>query len=107
MGILWTLKSKLQTSGFLMVCVMLFLYFLFYTINGERGLLKYFYLKKEIAQAQKIEDQYNRQKTELEGKVRLLSSSSLDLDMLEERARAVLNYVGTDEFVILDNSSDQ
>ncbi|MDR1694125.1 MAG: septum formation initiator family protein [Lactobacillaceae bacterium] len=107
MNILWNLQNKLKTSGFLMLCVMVFVYFLFYTINGERGLLKYLYLKKEIAQAQKIADQYNIQKTKLEDKVRLLSSSSLDLDMLEERARVVLNLVSDDEFVILDNSIEE
>lgn len=90
-----------------MLCIMLFMYFLFYTINGERGLLKYLYLKKEISQAQKIAAQYNLQKTKLEDKVKLLSSSSLDLDMLEERARIVLNLVGDDEFIILDNSIDE
>ena len=34
--------------------------------------------------------------------VRLLSPDSLDLDLLDERARIVLNFVGDDEFVILD-----
>lgn len=69
-------------------------------------MLRYLYLKKEISQAEVIAKQYNIQKTKLEDKVRLLSSSSLDLDLLEERARVVLNFVGNDEFIILDNSSD-
>lgn len=107
MNIFWNLHNKIKSSGFLMLCMMVFVYFLFYTINGERGLFKYLYLKKEIAQAQKISDQYNVQKQKLEDKVKLLSSSSLDLDMLEERARVVLNLVGNDEFVILDNSIDE
>ena len=34
--------------------------------------------------------------------MRLLSPDSLDLDLLDERARIVLNFVGDDEFVILD-----
>ena len=38
----------------------------------------------------------------MEEKIRLLSPSSLDLDMLDERARAVLNMAKEDEFVILD-----
>ena len=36
----------------------------------------------------------------------LLSSSSLDLDMLEERAREVLNFAGEDEFIVLDEVSE-
>lgn len=107
MNIIWNLQNKIKTSGFLMLCIMVFAYFLFYTVNGERGFLKYLYLKKEIAQAQKISEQYSSQKKELEDKVKLLSSSSLDLDMLEERARVVLNLVGNDEFIILDNSINE
>ena len=51
--------------------------------------------------------QYSAQKHKLEAKVRLLSSSSLDLDMLDERARVVLNFAGNDEFVILDETENK
>ena len=51
--------------------------------------------------------QYSAQKQKLEAKVRLLSSSSLDLDMLDERARVVLNFAGNDEFVILDETENK
>lgn len=91
MGLFLDLPNKIKNSGFLILCVLLFFYFSFYTINGERGLLKYMYLSKEIAYAKTIAAQYSAQKHKLEAKVRLLSSSSLDLDMLDERARVVLN----------------
>ena len=103
MGLFLELTNKIKNSGFLILCVLLFFYFSFYTINGERGLLKYMYLSKEIAYAKDIAAQYSAQKQKLEAKVRLLSSSSLDLDMLDERARVVLNFAGDDEFVILDD----
>lgn len=106
MGLFLDLSSKVKNSGFLILCILLFFYFSFYTVNGERGLLKYMYLSKEIAYAQKIATQYGEQKSKLESKVRLLSSSSLDLDLLEERARVILNLAGNDEFVILDSSQD-
>jgi len=38
----------------------------------------------------------------LEEKVKHLSNSSLDLDLLEERARIVLNMAAQDEFILLD-----
>lgn len=107
MNFLWAIQNKLKTSGFLMLCITVFIYFLFYTINGERGIIKYLYLKSEITQARSISDKYKQQKQTLEDKVRLLSSSSLDLDLLEERARVVLNFASQDDFIILDSSLDE
>ena len=85
------LQNRIKNSSFLLICIFLFFYFMYHAVNGERGFLKYMYLKKEIAQAEKIAASYHEQKVHLEDKVRLLSSSSLDLDMLEERARVVLD----------------
>ena len=106
MGLLMELHNRLKNSSFVLVCVFLVAYFLYHTVNGERGVLRYMLLKKEIAQAEKIAESYHKQKLKLEDKVRLLSSSSLDLDMLEERAREVLNFASEDEFIILDEASE-
>ena len=103
MGILAELQNKIQKSGVLIFFVLLFFYFVFYTINGERGLRRYLHLRKEVGYAEQLAERYSREKHELEEKVRLLSSGSLDLDMLDERARTVLNFVSDDEFIILDN----
>ena len=105
MGLFLDLQAKLKDSLWLIVVFLIFIYFSFYTINGERGLLRYMYLSKEIKYAQEIADKYSAEKKLLEQKVRLLSSNSLDLDMLDERARVVLNMVGEDEFIILDNGN--
>lgn len=107
MGIFLELQNKIKNSGLLLICILLFLYFSYHAVNGDRGFLKYVFLKKEISAAQKVADNYHHQKVKLEEKVKLLSSSSLDLDLLEERARVVLNFAGQDEFIILDDSADK
>lgn len=104
MTFIWTIQNKLKSLGFVIICMMLSSYFLFYAIKGERGVIKYFYLKQEIAAAEKIAAKYKDQKNHLEMQVKRLSSSSLDLDLLEERARVVLNFVGDDEFIIIDGT---
>ena len=101
MGLFLDLQNKFKNSLWLIVVFLVFIYFSFYTVNGERGLLRYMYLSKEIKYARQVAEQYNAEKRELEQKVRLLSSNSLDLDLLEERARIVLNFAADDEFVIL------
>ena len=83
--------------------VLLFFYFSFYAFYGERGFRKYLYLSKEIEYARGLSNQYKFQKNDLDKQVRLISPDSLDLDLLEERVRMVLNYVGDGEFVVLED----
>lgn len=102
MGFLLDIQNRIKNSGLLIFCTLLSLYFIFHGISGERGLLKLLYLRNEISEAEQIANMYHQEKIKLEEKVKLLSSSSLDLDLLDERARVVLNLVGKDEFIILD-----
>ena len=111
MGLFLDLQNKFKNSLWLIVVFLVFIYFSFYTVNGERGLLRYMYLSKEIKYARQVAERntadtealHNQRVAALEQKVRLLSSNSLDLDLLEERARIVLNFAADDEFVILDS----
>lgn len=99
--------TKIKTSsGFLFIVILTFIYFSVYAVKGERGFFRYIYLSSELEQAREIADKYAQEKSEWEQKVKLLSSDSLDLDMLDERARIVLNMVGKDEFVILEDGSE-
>ncbi len=101
-----TLAKIKSSSGFLFIVILTFIYFSVYAVKGERGFFRYIYLSSEVAQAREIADKYAQEKNEWEQKVKLLSSDSLDLDMLDERARIVLNMVGKDEFVILEDGSE-
>ena len=105
MGFLLDIQNRIKNSGLLIFCTLLSLYFIFHGISGERGLLKLLYLRNEISEAEQIANMYHQEKIKLEEKVKLLSSSSLDLDLLDERARVVLNLVGSDEFIILDSDN--
>ncbi len=107
MFFLLELQNKIKSSGILIFCTILSIYFIFHGISGDRGLLKMLYLKAEITKAEKIAETYHQERIQLEEKVKLLSASSLDLDLLDERARIVLNMVDKDEFVILDSDEDK
>ncbi len=97
--------SKIKgSSGFLFIIILTFIYFSFYAVKGERGFMRYVYLTGEVQKARDVARRYAEEKAGWEEKVRLLSAESLDLDLLEERARIVLNMVGMDEFVILDEN---
>lgn len=91
-----------KQSGLLISFVILSFYFAYNIFCGERGLQKYLHLKKEVQYAQEIAAQYQQKKEDLNQEIKLLSPNSLDIDLLDERARDVLNLVGKGEFIILD-----
>jgi len=77
-------------------------YFAFHIFHGERGLLAWWKLQKQVIKAEATAETIGARRSHLENQVRLLNPGSLDPDMLEERARLMLNYGLADEVVILD-----
>jgi cell division protein FtsB len=76
-------------------------YFAFHAVEGERGLRTYFALNLQTELAREERDALRHDRRTIERRVNLLKPGSLDLDMLDERARKILNKVHEDDFVIL------
>jgi len=76
-------------------------YFAFHTVEGDRGLIAWAQLKEELARAQAEQAFVAEERAVLEHRVGLLRKEHLDPDMLDERARLLLNYGRADEFVVL------
>lgn len=77
-------------------------YFIYHSIQGERGLLSMLRTKQKLDIVRQEFNLLQSQKEVLERRVYLLRPDSLDLDMLEERARAVLNFARPDEVIIFE-----
>ena len=77
-----------------------FSYLAYHAVEGDRGLRSWMKLRQEIATARASEAELAAERATLERRVALLRPESLDPDMLEERARAVLNLANPDERVI-------
>jgi cell division protein FtsB len=77
-------------------------YFIYHCIQGERGILAMFRLKQKLEDVKTELSQLQSQKESLDHKVHLLRSDSLDTDILEERARAVLNFASPDDIIIFE-----
>lgn len=75
-------------------------YFVYHSIEGDRGLLAYARLTERLAEAHAQLEEIQAERHALERRVSLLRTDNLDPDMLDERARAVLNYSRPDEIVI-------
>ena len=78
-------------------------YFTFHVVQGDRGLLAWWKIKQRVATAKQSLEVSQAQRQAMEHRVRLLEPESLDPDMLEERARLMLNYGHVDDIVILED----
>lgn len=75
-------------------------YFSYHAVEGDRGVRAYLQLERQIVEAQSRGDALSAERAALEDRVARLSPSSLDTDLLEERARIVLGYVPADGLVV-------
>jgi cell division protein FtsB len=78
------------------------LYFGYHIFQGDRGVISWIRLQKKVDADEAELKKLRQLKENLERQVYLLRPDSLDIDMLEERARIVLNYARPDEIIIHD-----
>ncbi|MHA1113112.1 MAG: FtsB family cell division protein [Alphaproteobacteria bacterium] len=75
-------------------------YFVFHAIQGDRGLLAWAKIEQEIDVARVAQAETEAVRAALAHRVALLRGDNLDPDILDERARAMLNLVGAREIVV-------
>ncbi|MDE1901882.1 MAG: septum formation initiator family protein [Alphaproteobacteria bacterium] len=79
----------------------LFGYFLYHTVEGDRGWVAQMHLQNEVAAAQARLDTLQQQNAALDHRVKLMRPQSLDPDLLDEEARKTLDYTKPGDIVIL------
>jgi len=85
-----------------LIALLLMVYFTYHIIQGERGLFSWMRLRQKISESDHHLAEIQSEKETLERQVYLLRPDSLDRDMLEERARKVLNWGYPGEVIIYD-----
>ena len=85
--------------GALFVC-----YFLVHAFHGDRGVLAWMHLQKQVAVAEVTLSETRSVRTAYDQRISLLRSEHLDADMLDERARIMAGLVRPDEFIVIDSS---
>ena len=76
------------------------LYFVIASFNGEFGVsAKYDLLAKEKVLANEL-DLINKETATIKNRIRRLSDSSLDLELLDQQARIILGLIGEEELII-------
>lgn len=100
MQLLHELKRRARHAVAPVLGIGIFGYFAFHAIEGDRGLFAYFRLKDQIVEAEQMQREVASIRAELEQRVSLLRPNHTDPDMLDERARQMLNLAQPDEVVI-------
>lgn len=92
-------RSRHLVGPFLGVCMVV--YFGYHTVHGDRGLLAWWKLRHDLREAESLLARMSLTRHELERRTTLLRPDSLDPDLVEERARAMLDVLHEDELLIL------
>lgn len=93
-------KSAIRQAIMPALCACVVAYFAYYAIHGDRGLVAMKQIQGEIAQAEEVLTQLRTEREEMERRAQLLRSDGLDPDMLEERARLMLNFSNPRDVIV-------
>jgi cell division protein FtsB len=100
---MWTRQRKNTQYGRLIVpclAAVFLSYFGFHSVNGAFGLNSKMNLERRAMELRVQLDELNEERESLQRQVYLLDRVTLDKDLLDERARALLNVSRADEIVI-------
>ena len=97
---------NIKKNYFILIFTILFLYFFFNLLDGERGLISYFEKKNNLKQLNNEKVQLINKKNELEKK-NLLLTDKLDLDYIEIliRERFIFGKKGEKIYLIKKNEN--
>jgi cell division protein FtsB len=95
------LRSFLTAVCLYAVTALLIGYFGVNAFTGRHGLHAKKDLDQQIAEASAELAQVRAEREQWQRRVALLKSDRIDPDMLEERARALLNYVGRRDLILM------
>ena len=91
---------KILEITLLTVCLILCLYFIIASFNGEFGVsAKYHLLAKEKVLANEL-NTINKETKIIKNRIKRLSNTSLDLELLDQQARIILGMIGEEEAIV-------
>jgi cell division protein FtsB len=93
-------KSKLSRLIIPAVAISFFAYFGFHAVHGAYGLNAKMHLEHRAMELRAQLSEIVAEREALEKRVALLDNTTLERDMLDERARDLLNVARPDEIVI-------
>ncbi len=102
MSLIAELRSRARDVIGPMLGVGAVVYFAYHAVNGERGLMAWIELKDKVEAAETAARDVAEERRVIANRVRLLHPEHLDPDLVEERARIMLNYAYAGDIVVMD-----
>ena len=96
----YRLRRKLRPALVPAIAACLVGYFAYHTVQGDHGLIARHHLRGELARADVTLAALSAERERLELQVGKLSPDHVDLDLLEERVRVMLNFGHPDDVVL-------
>jgi len=96
-------KNKIILYLSFLITFFIFIYLVYFLINGQRGLLKYLYLTKQAQEYNSILANLQNDNNYYLDRTKRLKPNTLDLDYLDEQARKKLGLIDKNEIVIILN----
>ena len=96
-------KNKIILYLSFLITFFIFIYLVYFLINGQRGLLKFLYLTKQAQGYDSTLANLQNDNNYYEDRTMRLKPNTLDLDYLDEQARKKLGLIDKNEIVIILN----
>ena len=95
------IRIRARSALWPIIGALLLAYFSYHMVQGDHGLLSLLQLRAKVEQAHTLHAGLRAERSQLDARVALLRPDNLDPDMLEERARVMLNFAHPNEIIIL------
>ena len=95
------LKNKIILYFSFLITFFISIYLIYFLINGQRGVLKYFYLVKQNQEYTQTLDFLYSENTYYVDRISRLQPNTVDLDFLDEQVRKKLGLIDKNEKVIV------
>ena len=101
MAVIDEIRYRARSALWPIIGALLLASFSYHMVQGQQGVLSLLQLQTKVEKAETIHAAVRAERVELEARVALLRPDNLDPDMIEERARVMLNFAHPNEIVIL------
>tara|TARA_Y100001970_G_scaffold275232_1_gene376164 strand:- start:22 stop:336 length:315 start_codon:yes stop_codon:yes gene_type:complete len=95
------LKNRIVLYLSFLITFFIFIYLVYFLINGQRGLLKYLFLTKQAQHYDKTLANLQNNNDYYLDRTKRLKPNTMDLDYLDEQARKKLGLIDKNEIVII------
>ena len=95
------LKNKIILYLSFLITFFISIYLVYFLINGQRGLLKYFYLTKQNQEYSQTLAKLKVENLYYNDRINRLLPNTVDLDFLDEQVRKKLGFIDKNEIVII------